>query len=70
VYLALALALALAICGIGTFVGYLAQRLYVATWPWVSAHIDAIVAVVLTVCVIALAVLAVAEKARKDNPSW
>jgi hypothetical protein len=29
-----------------------------------------IAAVVLTVCAVLLAVLAVAEKARKDNPTW
>jgi len=36
----------------------------------IMAHADAIAAVVLTVCAVLLAVLAVAEKARKDNPTW
>lgn len=48
----------------------LALERFIARYgPWVLAHADGIVAVVLTVCAVLLAVLAVAEKAKKDA-SW
>ena len=62
--------LLLATCAVATAVGWLIERFIARYGPWVMAHADAIVAVVLTVCAVLLAVLAVAEKARKDNPTW
>jgi len=58
------------VCGLATLVGWLIERFIAWAGPWIMAHADAIVAVVLTVCAVLLAVLAVAERARKDNPSW
>ena len=63
-------ALLLATCAITTLAGWLIERFIAAYGPWVIAHADAIVAIGLTVCAVLLMVLAVAEKARKDNPSW
>jgi len=63
-------ALLMTLCGAVSLVGWLIERFIAAYGPWVMAHADAIVAVVLTVCAVLLAVLAVAERARKDNPSW
>jgi len=58
------------VCGLATLVGWLIERFIAWAGPWIIAHADAIAAVVLTVCAVLLAVLAVAEKAKKDNPSW
>lgn len=62
--------LLLATCAVATAVGWLIERFIARYGPWVLAHADGIVAVVLTVCAVLLAVLAVAERAKKDNPSW
>ena len=58
------------VCGLATLVGWLIERFIAWAGPWIIAHADAIAAVVLTVCAVLLAVLAVAERAKKDNPSW
>ena len=58
------------LCGLVTLTGWLIERFIAWAGPWIMAHADGIAAVVLTVCAIALAVLAVAERAKKDNPSW
>jgi len=58
------------LCGIVSIVGWLIERFIAAYGPWVMAHADGIAAGGLTVCAVLLMVLAVAEKARKDNPSW
>ena len=57
------------VCGIATLVGWLIERFIAWAGPWIIAHADAIAAVVLTVCAVLLAVLAVAERARRDA-SW
>ena len=57
------------LCGLATLVGWLIERFIARYGPWVLAHADGIVAVVLTVCAVLLAVLAVAERARRDA-SW
>ena len=62
-------ALLVVVCRLATLVGWLIERFIARYGPWVMAHADAIAAVVLTVCAIALAVLAVAERARRDA-SW
>lgn len=62
-------ALLLATCAVATAVGYAIERFIARYGPWIMAHADAIVAVVLTVCAVLLAVLAVAERARRDA-SW
>lgn len=62
--------LLLATCAVATAVGYAIERFIAWAGPWIMAHADAIVAVVLTLCVIALMVLAVAQRASKDNPLW
>ncbi len=62
--------LLLATCAVATAVGWLIERFIARYGPWVLAHADGIAAVVLTVCAVLLAVLAVAERAKKDNPSW
>ena len=61
--------LLLATCAVATAVGYAIERFIARYGPWVMAHADAIAAVVLTVCAVLLAVLAVAERARRDA-SW
>jgi len=58
------------VCGLATLAGWLIERFIARYGPWIMAHADAIAAVVLTVCAVLLAVLAVAERARKDNPTW
>jgi len=58
------------VCGLATLVGWLIERFIARYGPWVMAHADAIVAVGLTVCAVLLMVLAVAERAKKDNPTW
>jgi len=63
-------ALFVVLCALGVPVGYATERAIARYGPWVIAHADAIVAVVLTVCAVLLMVLAVAERAKKDNPSW
>jgi|GEM_PF-4707038 len=63
-------ALLMTLCGIVSIVGWLIERFIAAYGPWVMAHADGIAAGGLTVCAVLLVVLAVAEKARKDNPSW
>jgi len=62
-------ALLMTLCGIVSIVGWLIERFIARYGPWVMAHADAIAAVVLTVCAVLLAVLAVAERARRDA-SW
>ena len=57
------------VCGLATLVGWLIERFIAWAGPWIIAHADAIAAVVLTVCAVLLAVLAVAERARRDA-SW
>jgi len=57
------------VCGLATLVGWLIERFIAWAGPWIMAHADAIAAVVLTVCAVLLAVLAVAERARRDA-SW
>lgn len=61
--------LLLATCAVATAVGWLIERFIARYGPWVLAHADGIVAAVLTVCAVLLAVLAVAERAKKDA-SW
>ncbi len=61
--------LLLATCAVATAVGWLIERFIARYGPWIIAHADAIVAVVLTVCAVLLTVLAVAERARRDA-SW
>ena len=63
-------ALFVVLCGIASIVGWLIERFIAAYGPWVMAHADGIATVVLTMCAVLLMVLAVAERARKDNPSW
>ena len=63
-------ALLMTLCGAVSLVGWLIERFIAAYGPWVMAHADGIAAGGLTVCAVLLMVLAVAEKARKDNPSW
>jgi len=63
-------ALFVVLCALGVPVGYATERAIARYGPWVIAHADAIVAVVLTVCAVLLAVLAVAEKAKRKNPTW
>ena len=63
-------ALFVVLCGVASIVGWLIERFIAWAGPWVMAHADAIVAVTLTVCAVLLMVLAVAERSRKDNPSW
>lgn len=62
-------ALFVVLCALGVPVGYATERAIARYGPWVMAHADAIVAVVLTVCAVLLMVLAVAERARRDA-SW
>lgn len=62
-------ALFVVLCALGVPVGYAIERFVARYGPWVMAHADAIAAVVLTVCAVLLAVLAVAERARRDA-SW
>jgi len=62
-------ALLMTLCGIVSIVGWLIERFIAWAGPWIMAHADAIAAVVLTVCAVLLAVLAVAERARRDA-SW
>ena len=57
------------VCGLATLVGWLIERFIAWAGPWIMAHADGIVAVVLTVCAVLLAVLAVAERARR-GASW
>ena len=63
-------ALFVVLCALGVPVGYATERAIARYGPWIMAHADGIAAVVLTVCAVLLMVLAVAEKARKDNPTW
>ena len=63
-------ALFVVLCALGVPVGYATERAIARYGPWIMAHADGIAAVVLTVCAVLLAVLAVAERAKKDNPSW
>ena len=63
-------ALLMTLCGAVSLVGWLIERFIAAYGPWVMAHADGIAAGGLTVCAVLLVVLAVAEKARKDNQSW
>lgn len=63
-------ALFVVLCALGVPVGYAIERFIAAYGPWVMAHADGIVAVGLTVCAVLLMVLAVAERAKKDNPTW
>ena len=63
-------ALFVVLCALGVPVGYAIERFIARYGPWIMAHADGIVAVVLTVCAVLLAALAVAERAKKDNPSW
>jgi len=63
-------ALFVVLCALGVPVGYATERFIARYGPWITAHADGIVAAVLTVCAVLLAVLAVAERAKKDNPSW
>ena len=62
-------ALLVVVCGLATLVGWLIERFIARYGPWIMAHADGIVAAVLTVCAVLLAVLAVAERARRDA-SW
>ena len=62
-------ALLVGLCGLATLAGWLIERFIARYGPWVLAHADGIVAVVLTVCAVLLTVLAVAERAKKDA-SW
>jgi len=63
-------ALFFVLCALGVPVGYAAERAIARYGPWVLSHADGIAAVVLTVCAVLLAVLAVAQKAKRNNPSW
>jgi len=63
-------ALFVVLCALGVPVGYATERAIARYGPWVMAHADGIAAVTLTVCAVLLMVLAVAERAKKDNPSW
>jgi len=63
-------ALFVVLCALGVPVGYATERAIARYGPWIMAHADGIVAVTLTVCAVLLAVLAVAERAKKDNPTW
>ena len=63
-------ALLMTLCGIVSIVGWLIERFIAAYGPWVMAHADGIAAGGLTVCAVLLAVLAVAQKAKRNNPSW
>jgi len=63
-------ALFFVLCALGVPVGYATERAIARYGPWIMAHADGIVAVTLTVCAVLLMVLAVAERAKKDNPSW
>lgn len=63
-------ALLVGLCGLATLAGWLIERFIARYGPWVLAHADGIVAVGLTVCAVLLMVLAVAERAKKDNPTW
>jgi len=63
-------ALLLTTCAITTGAGWLIERMIAAYGPWVVDHADVIFAVVLTVCVIALAVIGIGQRAKKDNASW
>jgi len=63
-------ALLVGLCGLATLAGWLIERFIARYGPWIMAHADGIAAVVLTVCAVLLSVLAVAERASKDNPSW
>ena len=62
-------ALFVVLCALGVPVGYATERAIARYGPWIMAHADPIIAVVLTVCAVLLAVLAVAERAKKDA-SW
>ena len=62
-------ALLVGLCGLATLAGWLIERFIAWAGPWIMAHADPIIAVVLTVCAVLLAVLAVAERAKKDA-SW
>ena len=62
-------ALLVGLCGLATLVGWLIERFIAWAGPWIMAHADGIAAVVLTVCAVLLAVMAVAERARRDA-SW
>lgn len=62
-------ALLVGLCGLATLAGWLIERFIAWAGPWIMAHADGIIAVVLTVCAVLLAVLAVAERARRDA-SW
>ena len=57
------------LCALGVPVGYATERAIARYGPWIMAHADGIVAAVLTVCAVLLAVMAVAERAKKDA-SW
>jgi len=63
-------ALFVVLCALGVPVGYATERFIARYGPWITAHADGIAAVVLTVCAVLLAVLAVAQKAKRNNPSW
>ena len=63
-------ALFFVLCALGVPVGYATERFIARYGPWITAHADGIAAVVLTVCAVLLSVLAVAERAKKGNPSW
>ena len=63
-------ALFAALCALGVPVGYATERFIARYGPWITAHADGIAAVMLTVCAVLLMVLAVAERAKKDNPTW
>jgi len=63
-------ALFVVLCALGVPVGYATERAIARYGPWIMAHADGIVAVTLTVCAVLLMVLAVAERAKRNNPSW
>ena len=63
-------ALLVGLCGLATLAGWLIERFIARYGPWITAHADGIAAGVLTVCAVLLMVLAVAERAKKDNPTW
>ena len=58
------------LCVITNGIAWLAEQAWRHYGQWVIDHADAIAGAVLTVCVVALVVMAVAERAKKDNPSW